>query len=238
MMLRQQRATTCISSTALAPRRPSRDITYRAITIHHTLAYGALERAARCAAAAAAPELRAARCAQAQVYEDKPRAGKVQTHRLPLRGLLLTSARINSQQQLHIRTLENERSRLVAENCSLAQRVIHLQNTLEAHQHAPSFAPIESIKGQLEAKIQELGGLVAELGSLSRRKLHEAREGERMKTATRKSPEERQWRSALGLQEVENAMLPTINESKAYPRMTMKYAVNPAPSQTTDTDYA
>lgn len=48
-------------------------------------------------------------------------------------------------------------------------------------------------------------------------------EGARLKTAVKKSSDERQWRSALGLQEVENAMLPTISESKAYPRMSIKY---------------
>ncbi|KAF1964400.1 shugoshin [Bimuria novae-zelandiae CBS 107.79] len=127
-------------------------------------------------------------------------------------------AKINSQQQVHIRTLENERSRLVAENCSLAQRVIHLQNTLEAQAHAPSLSTIDTVKGQLEAKIQELGGLVAELGQLHKK---DGREAVAVKTATRKSPDERQWKSALGLQEVENAMLPTITEHKAYPRMTM-----------------
>ncbi|KAL5380431.1 hypothetical protein DPSP01_007753 [Paraphaeosphaeria sporulosa] len=133
-------------------------------------------------------------------------------------GAMLMISRINSQQQLHIRQLENDRSRLVAENCSLAQQVLHLQNTLEAQAHAPSFSTIDTVKNQLEAKIQELGGLVAELGQLNRRggsaPCH-------VKTATKKTSEEKQWRSALGLQEVENAMLPTIAEYKAYPRMTM-----------------
>ncbi|KAF2441797.1 hypothetical protein P171DRAFT_465435 [Karstenula rhodostoma CBS 690.94] len=127
-------------------------------------------------------------------------------------------AKINSQQQVHIRQLENDRSRLVAENCSLAQQVLHLQNTLEAQAHAPSFSTIDTVKNQLEAKIQELGGLVAELGQLNQRggsaPCH-------VKTATKKTSDEKQWRSALGLQEVENAMLPTIAEYKAYPRMTM-----------------
>lgn len=110
----------------------------------------------------------------------------------------------------------------MAENCSLAQRVIHLQNTLEAQSHAPSFSSIDTVKNQLEAKIQELGGLVAELGQMNKRG-GEDFEGAKVKTAVKKSPYERQWRSALGLQEVENAMLPTINESKAYPRMSIKY---------------
>lgn len=135
-------------------------------------------------------------------------------------GEMLILNRINSQQQVHIRQLENDRSRLVAENCSLAQQVLHLQNMLEAQDHAPSFSSIDKVKNQLEAKIQELGGLVEELGQLNQRG------GSvpcNVKTATKKTSEEKQWRSALGLQEVENAMLPTIAEYKAYPRMTMKY---------------
>jgi hypothetical protein len=39
--------------------------------------------------------------------------------------------------------------------------------------------------------------------------------------ATKKSPDERQWRSALGLQDVQNAMMPTIVEDKYFPRKTM-----------------
>ncbi|KAJ4357898.1 uncharacterized protein N0V89_002475 [Didymosphaeria variabile] len=127
-------------------------------------------------------------------------------------------AKINSQQQVHIRQLENDRSRLVAENCSLAQQVLHLQNTLEARPRSPSFSTIDALKNQLETKIQELGGLVAGLGQLKQRGSSAPCN---VKTATKKNPEERQWRSALGLQEVENAMLPTITEYKAYPRVTM-----------------
>ena len=78
--------------------------------------------------------------------------------------------------------------------------------------------------------------MVAELGSPNGRNHADAREGERVKIATRRTPEERQWRSALGLQEVENAMLPTITESKAYPRMTMKYALVSAPLEMLRTD--
>ncbi|KAF2018215.1 hypothetical protein BU24DRAFT_345095, partial [Aaosphaeria arxii CBS 175.79] len=128
--------------------------------------------------------------------------------------------RINSQQSIRIRTLENEGSRLLAENLSLREQVLQLQNALEAQPARPSFENIDSVKDRLEAKIQELGGLVAKLGQLKT-----APDYSRWKnppTATRKSPEERQWRSGLCLQEVENAMLPTIVEDKHYPRRTMK----------------
>jgi hypothetical protein len=69
--------------------------------------------------------------------------------------------------------------------------------------------------------MMELGGLVAELSDL---KKVDSRPRCRTQLATaRPSPDERQWRSGLGLQEVENQMLPTITEDKFYPRRTMGY---------------
>jgi hypothetical protein len=70
------------------------------------------------------------------------------------------------------------------------------------------------VKCRLEAKLLEFGSLVAELGYLqkpaacARRKSHG--------TAVRRAPEERQFRSALELQAVENAMLPTLAEDKCW----------------------
>lgn len=67
----------------------------------------------------------------------------------------------------------------------------------------------------------ELGGLVAELGQL--KKVDPRPRCRSQLAATRRSPDERQWRSGLGLQEVENQMLPTIAEHKSYPRRTIGY---------------
>lgn len=129
--------------------------------------------------------------------------------------------RTNSQQSIRIRSLENDCSRLLAENLSLRERVLQLQNTLESQPSRPSFENIDAVKAKLEAKMAELGGLVAELGQL--KKVDERPRCKNQLTATRRSPEERQWRSGLGLQEVENHMLPTIAEGKSYPRRTMGY---------------
>jgi hypothetical protein len=130
--------------------------------------------------------------------------------------------RINSQQSIRIRTLENDASRLLAENLSLREQVVQLQNTLDAQPRAPSFNDIDAVKDRLEAKMQELGGLVAELGQL-KKKNRESSRRKSQATAMKRSPDERQWRSGLCLQEVENAMMPTITEDKFYPRKTMKY---------------
>ncbi|CAI6338390.1 unnamed protein product [Periconia digitata] len=129
-------------------------------------------------------------------------------------------AKTNSQQSMRIRTLENDASRLLAENLSLREQVLQLQSALEAQAYRPSFEVIDSMKTQLEAKLQELGGLVAEFGQLKKKDDGLPR-CKSQTAATRRSPDERQWRSGLGLQEVENAMLPTINEDKHYPRQTM-----------------
>lgn len=130
--------------------------------------------------------------------------------------------RTNSQQSIRIRTLENDASRLLAENLSLREQVLQLQNALEAQSNRPSFEHIDSVKDRLEAKIQELGVLVAELGQLKKNNDGLPR-CKSQTAATRRSPDERQWRSGLCLQEVENSMMPTILEDKHYPRLTMKY---------------
>lgn len=93
---------------------------------------------------------------------------------------------------------------------------------MEAQTKRPSFENIDAVKLKLEAKMAELGDLVAELGQL--KKVDEKPRCKSQMTATKRSPDERQWRSGLGLQEVENQMLPTIAEGKFYPRRTMGYA--------------
>jgi hypothetical protein len=132
----------------------------------------------------------------------------------------LTRLRTNSQQSIRIRSLENDCSRLLAENLSLREQVLQLQNTIESQPLRPSFENIDAVKSKLEAKMAELGGLVAELGQL---KKADRQPHCRTQLATRRNPDERQWRSGLGLQEVENAMMPTITEDKHYPRRTMGY---------------
>jgi hypothetical protein len=101
--------------------------------------------------------------------------------------------------------------------------VLQLQNALESRANRPSVEDIDVVKSRLEAKLLEFGSLVAELGQMQ-----EFDSGTRRKSqsaATKRSPEERQWRSGLGLQAVENAMLPTIVEDKYFPRRTMGYVL-------------
>ncbi|EUC32152.1 hypothetical protein COCCADRAFT_6041 [Bipolaris zeicola 26-R-13] len=127
-------------------------------------------------------------------------------------------AKTNSTQSIRIRSLENDCSRLLAENLALREQVLSLHNTVESR---PAFDHIDAVKLQLESKLQELGGLVASLTQTKNGREKDAGRRKSQLLAKRRSGEERQWRSGLGLQEVENAMLPTITEDKFYPRRTM-----------------
>ncbi|RAR14810.1 shugoshin family protein [Stemphylium lycopersici] len=127
-------------------------------------------------------------------------------------------AKTNSTQSIRIRSLENDCSRLLAENLALREQVLNLHNTVESR---PAFDHIDAVKLQLETKIQELGGLVAGLAQMKNGREKDTGRRKSQMLAKRRSGEERQWRSGLGLQEVENAMLPTIAEDKSYPRRTM-----------------
>jgi hypothetical protein len=93
---------------------------------------------------------------------------------------------------------------------------MHLQHTVDKQSATLSFENIDAVKSQLEAKMQELGSLVASLGqpkqSDRRRKSQQL---------ARHRPQERTFRSGLCIQEVEDRMMPTIDEGKDYPRRTM-----------------
>jgi len=129
-------------------------------------------------------------------------------------------AKTNSQQSIRIRSLENDCSRLLAENMALREQVLTLHHNIESR---PVLDHIDAVKSQLEAKLVELGGLVAGLSKAASGSGKDTGRRKSQVTARRRSGE-RQWRSGLGLQEVENCMLPTITEDKHYPRRTLGYA--------------
>ncbi|KAF2998161.1 hypothetical protein E8E13_002850 [Curvularia kusanoi] len=125
-------------------------------------------------------------------------------------------AKNNSQQSMRIRTLESDCSRLLAENLALRERAMHLQHTVDKQANSLSFENIDVVRSQLEAKMQELTSLVASLGQpkpVERRR--------RSQQLARHRPQERNFRSGLCIQDVEDRMMPTIDESKDYPRRTM-----------------
>ncbi|KAF1926030.1 uncharacterized protein M421DRAFT_68469 [Didymella exigua CBS 183.55] len=124
-------------------------------------------------------------------------------------------AKINSQQSMRIRVLESDCSRLLAENLALRERAMHLQHTVDKQNNSPSFENIDAVRSQLEAKMQELGSLVASLGQPKQP------ERRRKSQLVRHRPQERNFRSGLCIQEVEDRMMPTIDEGRDYSRRTM-----------------
>lgn len=117
---------------------------------------------------------------------------------------------------MRIRVLESDCSRLLAENLALRERAMHLQHTVDKQNNSLSFANIDAVRLQLETKMQELGSLVASLGQPEQ-------PGKRRKSQqlARHRPQERNFRSGLCIQEVEDRMMPTIDEGRDYPRRTM-----------------
>jgi len=131
-------------------------------------------------------------------------------------------ARANSTQSLRIRNLENETSRLLAENLGLREQILRLQNEVE-NGKAQRVADLTGLlKSQLEAKLLELGALVAGLGDESAPKKKSPRAGKLMRASPSTSPDQRNWKNMLNLSEAVEGRLPPILENKLFPRRTLE----------------
>ena len=134
-------------------------------------------------------------------------------------------ARANSTQSLRIRNLENETSRLLAENLGLREQIIQLQNDLENGKARRIADSTGVIKSQLEAKLLEIGALITSLGDGSTSKKKAAREGKITKANPSQSPDQRNWKNMCTLSEAvagQEGRLPPIMENKSYPRRTLE----------------
>lgn len=86
---------------------------------------------------------------------------------------------------------------------------------------------VDIVKGKLEAKLAELGGLVQELGNVQ--KNVDSRGAKRRsinRNSPKRSPDQKNWKNTLTLSEVTGAAdsrLPPIVEDKYFPRRTMEY---------------
>ncbi|KAL8775535.1 MAG: hypothetical protein Q9209_000031 [Squamulea sp. 1 TL-2023] len=132
-------------------------------------------------------------------------------------------ARVNSTQSIRIRTLESDVSRLLTENIALREQVIKLQFEIDNN---VGLGNISTVKGRLEAKLLELGGLVQELGNVQKsaedRRALRRRSG--AKDSPKPSPDQRNWKNALTISEAAGGVdgrLPPIVEGKYYPRRTL-----------------
>ncbi|TVY17869.1 Shugoshin [Lachnellula arida] len=135
-------------------------------------------------------------------------------------------ARTNSTQSLRIRNLENEVSRLLAENLGLNEQIIRLANQLENGKAQRTVDHTEVVKSQLEAKLLEIGALITSLGDVPPRKKRTSQGGRTTQASPSTSPDQKKWKNMCTLSEAvasQEGRLPPILEDKAYPRQTLEH---------------
>lgn len=142
-------------------------------------------------------------------------------------------ARANSTQSLRIRNLENETSRLLAENLGLREQILRLKSELENNRAQQIVENTRITKSQLEEKLLELGALISGLGDEPSRKLSPQVTKQARESLSR-SPGQRDWKNMYTMSEVVGGLdgrLPPIMENKSYPRTTLEYvhALSPKP---------
>jgi hypothetical protein len=141
-------------------------------------------------------------------------------------------ARANSTQSLRIRNLENETSRLLAENLGLREQILRLQNELENGQMQRLADHTGEVKSELEAKLLEIGALITSLGDDPARKKKSPRRGKVTRSSPTQSPDQKNWKNMCALSEAvggQEGRLPSILENKSYPRRTLEYDHKPPP---------
>jgi hypothetical protein len=129
------------------------------------------------------------------------------------------STRNNSTQSIRIRCLEAEVSRLLTENLHLREEILNLRNDLES---VPNRRAIVNVKEAMQAKMNELGLLVAELGLAVQKPNGITVKGG---NGTLKREPSIGWGRGNGDAVVDGSdgRLPTIKEDKYFPRRTMEY---------------
>lgn len=129
-------------------------------------------------------------------------------------------ARVNSTQSLRIRSLENETSKLLAENLGLREQILRLQDKLEEGRAQRIADHTGALKAQLEAKLLEIGTLVNSLSEEPRRQ-----KSAKDATKSTDSPAQKNWRNSCSLADTlanQEGRLPPILENKSYPRRTLE----------------
>lgn len=125
--------------------------------------------------------------------------------------------RTNATQAAKIRSLEIHISNLLAENLSCRDTIIHLEVELDESRRRAVSENVYEIQRQLQAKLSECAGIVAQLGVNEMRSEGVAR--------GQMALEGREWRTRATLSEILESQpghLPTITEDKHYPRKTLE----------------
>ncbi|KAK3321200.1 hypothetical protein B0T19DRAFT_403769 [Cercophora scortea] len=157
-------------------------------------------------------------------------------------------ARINSNQSLRIRGLENECARLLSENLELRGQILRLEKEAEDSSARRIADHALEIKAKLESQLAEWGSMLAGLGMeppAKRRSLDDGRKYAKPRLSGSgsgsRSPALRRPREApadpdaLAIQE---GRLAPIYENKPYPRQTMNEQILALCSEAADTSYS
>ncbi|ESZ91891.1 hypothetical protein SBOR_7721 [Sclerotinia borealis F-4128] len=160
-------------------------------------------------------------------------------------------ASVNSSQAVRIRSLENETSKLLAENLELREENLRLRGEIDNGKARRVADRVNVVKSQLEERLLEIGALISGLGEESPRKkrapnLPRQFGGLRSSSNPLRSPREKTWENMAPLNEdgasPEHMMaprknmislsedlgspdgkLPPILENKYYPRRTLEH---------------
>ena len=137
--------------------------------------------------------------------------------------------RANSTQSLRIRNLENEISRLLAENIAFREQCIKLQYELDNDPGRGTLERVGNIRSRLEAKLTELGSMLEELGAVQKSKRsRSSRRKSAIPSSPKRSPDQKNWKNAFTLSEITggtDGRLPPIVEDKYFPRRTLEYVL-------------
>ncbi|TGO29666.1 hypothetical protein BPAE_0012g00200 [Botrytis paeoniae] len=160
-------------------------------------------------------------------------------------------ASVNSSQAVRIRSLENETSKLLAENLELREENLRLRSEIDNGKARRAADRVNVVKSQLEERLLEIGALISGLGEESpqrKRSPHVPRQfgGLRAGSNPPRSPKENKWDSLDPLNEdgtsperkmpprkkmasssedigSPDGKLPPILENKYYPRKTLEH---------------
>lgn len=159
-------------------------------------------------------------------------------------------ASVNTSQAVRIRSLENETSKLLAENLELREENLRLRSEIENGKARRVADRVNVVKSQLEERLLEIGALISGLGEESpprKRSPHLPRQlgGLRSTSHHPRSLEEKKWENLAPLNEdgtspghkmpprknltslnedinSPDGKLPPILENKYYPRRTLE----------------
>jgi len=134
-------------------------------------------------------------------------------------------ARANSAQSLRIRNLENETSRLLADNLGLREHVLRLRLELDDGRARRIADNTTIIKAQLEVKMQEISSLINNLNQAPTPEKKPQKAGKIVRESISGSPDHRNWKNMCTLSEAvasQEGRLPPILENKSFPRKTLE----------------